>query len=327
MRTKYHIKTAFSIAFPKTVAYNFGGRYLMEQTRHFDSLASAVSSLFGSSVKITRTREVSGGDINESCCLTLSEGSRIFMKRNPGKKESFFAAEAEGLSAIASTQTIGTPKVLATGTDQGCPFLLLEFIRENTKIPGFWECFARRLAAMHQAGTEPFTKGGTYGFFRDNYIGASHQCNKAADSWIDFFRECRLTPQLKAAARYFEPEDLKKADRLLDRLESILTEPEYPSLLHGDLWAGNFITGNDGTAWLIDPAVYVGHREADLAMTELFGGFPPAFYDAYRKAAHLQPEYEKRRDLYNLYHLLNHLNLFGSSYLPSVKRVIRYYTG
>lgn len=298
----------------------------MEQAKHFHSLKSAVSFLFGSSVKITRTQEMSGGDINESCALTLSEGSRIFMKRNPGKKESFFTAEAQGLYAIASTKTIGTPKVLATGTDQGVPFLLLEFIRGNAKKPDYWECFARQLAAMHQTETDMFTGNGTYGFFQDNYIGAGHQCNGVKDSWIDFFRDCRLAPQLKLAAPYFELEDLKRADRLLCRLENILTEPEHPSLLHGDLWSGNFMTGNDGRAWLIDPAIYVGHREADLAMTELFGGFPTAFYYAYKEAWNLQPEYEKRRDLYNLYHLLNHLNLFGSSYLSSVKRVIGYYS-
>ena len=108
-------------------------------------------------------------------------------------------------------------------------------------------------------------------------------------------------------------------------MDELLVEPEQPSLLHGDLWSGNVITGNDGKAWLIDPAVYVGHAEADLAMTELFGGFPPAFYDAYKEAAKLQPGYAKRRDLYNLYHLLNHLNMFGRSYYPSVMRIVNSY--
>lgn len=299
----------------------------MEQLKQFYSLNFAVSSIFGNNVKIVRTQEMFGGDINKSYALTLSDGSFIFMKQNPGKTESFFTAEAEGLWAIAATKTIGTPKVLATGTDQGCPFLLLEFIRGNTKKPNYWECFARQLASMHQAKTDMFTGSGIFGFFQDNYIGAGHQCNRVMDSWIDFFRDCRLKPQIKAATPYFELKDLKRADRLLCRLENILTEPERPSLLHGDLWSGNFITGNDGMAWLIDPAVYVGHREADLAMTELFGGFPSPFYNSYKEAWDLQPEYEKRRDLYNLYHLLNHLNLFGSSYLPSVKRVIHYYSG
>ncbi len=112
---------------------------------------------------------------------------------------------------------------------------------------------------------------------------------------------------------------------LLEHTDSILTEPEFPSLLHGDLWAGNVMTGNDGRVWLIDPAAYVGHAEADLAMTELFGGFPQAFYRAYQEALPLQPGYDGRRDFYNLYHLLNHLNLFGVSYLSPVRNVIRKY--
>ena len=142
------------------------------------------------------------------------------------------------------------------------------------------------------------------------------------DSWIGFFRDCRLAPQFQDADRYFDREDRKKILRLLDHLDEILVEPQKPSLLHGDLWAGNVITGNDGRAWLIDPAVSVGHAEADIAMTELFGGFPSVFYDAYKAAAPMQPGYERRRDVYNLYHLLNHLNMFGRTYLPEVKYVM-----
>ena len=118
---------------------------------------------------------------------------------------------------------------------------------------------------------------------------------------------------------------MKSTARLLDHLNDILVEPEYPSLLHGDLWSGNVITGNDGSAWLIDPAVYVGHAEADLAMTELFGGFSPAFYDAYKEAVSMPPGYGCRRDIYNLYHMLNHLNMFGRAYLSGVKRMIGHF--
>ena len=149
--------------------------------------------------------------------------------------------------------------------------------------------------------------------------------NTAYDSWIDFFRECRLKPQFESAAPYFDQSDQKKISRILERADRILIEPEHPSLLHGDLWSGNVIAGNDGRAWLIDPAVYVGHAEADIAMTELFGGFSPSFYGAYCEAAPMQPGYHRRRNLYNLYHLLNHLNLFGQAYLSSVKHIINEY--
>lgn len=247
---------------------------------------------------------------------------------NTKKNAPFFAAEAMGLSAIAQTGAVRTPRILGSGTEEGRSgraFLLLEFIDSTGCIPTYWETLARQLAAMHRAETADYVDGGSYGFVCDNYIGARSQVNTAHDSWAAFFRDCRLEPQFRHAARFFSVLELRKITRLLDHIDEILVEPERPSLLHGDLWSGNVITGNDGRAWLIDPAVYVGHAEADLAMTELFGGFAPVFYDAYKECAPLQPDYDRRRDLYNLYHLLNHLNMFGRSYFSSVKRVVEEY--
>lgn len=292
---------------------------------HFTSLESAIHSLFGEGTGIERRTPISGGDINEAYGLTLTGGRRIFMKSNTKENLSFFTAEAAGLDAIARTKAIGTPRILGVGTDReggGCSFLLLEFISGRSRSRNYWEDFAGQLAAMHRAPTAGLVPDGKYGFGCDNYIGRRRQINTAHDSWINFFRECRLEPQFQDAARYFDREDRKKIGRFLDHIDEILVEPEYPSLLHGDLWSGNVITGNDGRAWLIDPAVYVGHAEADIAMTELFGGFPGSFYTAYRRAAPLQPGYERRRDVYNLYHLLNHLNMFGRGYLPEVLRIV-----
>ena len=155
---------------------------------------------------------------------------------------------------------------------------------------------------------------------------AGEQENTPEHSWIIFFRNHRLIPQFKKAEVWFDSSDRKRISRLLDNLEDDLQEPDFPSLLHGDLWSGNYITGKDGEAWLIDPAVYVGHAEADLAMTELFGGFPQRFYGAYNEVNPIDPGFRDRRDLYNLYHLLNHLNLFGGSYLEPVKQILRVYT-
>ncbi len=296
---------------------------------HFDSLEGALHALFGESTKIIKKERIAGGDINEACGLDLSDGSRIFMKYNAKRNLSFFTAEAAGLSAIAKTGVMGTPRILCSGTDQedgGCSFLLMEFITGGKAVKNYWETFARELAAMHKAGTAGLVSGGNYGFAKDNYIGAGKQSNTACDSFVDFFREYRLKPQFKRAAAYFDERDSEKIAALLEHLGDILVEPEHPSLLHGDLWAGNVIRGNDGKAWLIDPAVYVGHAEADLAMTELFGGFPAAFYSAYKEAAPLQSGYENRRDLYNLYHLLNHLNLFGRGYLSSVRGIVERYS-
>lgn len=297
----------------------------MPTPQHFIFLQDAIGSLFGEGAKIESASRISGGDINEAYSLTLTGGKVIFMKSNTKENLSLFTAEAAGLEAITRTKAIGTPHILGIGTDGnrgGFSFLLLEFISSKNRNKNYWENFARQLADMHRASAAGFVSKGKYGFDSDNYIGRHGQINTGYDSWTGFFRDCRLEPQFQDASRYFDREDWKRIVRLLDHMDELLVEPEYPSLLHGDLWGGNVITGNDGAAWLIDPAVYVGHAEADLAMTELFGGFPPVFYDAYKEVAPLQPGYERRRDVYNLYHLLNHLNLFGRMYLSEVKRMI-----
>lgn len=295
--------------------------------QHFTSIESAISSLFGNSIKIAHTGSIAGGDINDAYGLTLSDGTRVFMKSNKKENASFFAAEAAGLAAIAQTKAIGAPHILGCGTDEKShsSFLLLEFVSGKSRIKNYWETFAHELADMHKANTDDFAENGKYGFISDNYIGARKQINMAHDSFILFFKECRLKPQFRDAKNYFDMADLKRIEKLLDKLDDILVEPRQPSLLHGDLWSGNFITGNDGKAWIIDPAVYVGNAEADIAMTELFGGYPQAFYDAYKESGLLQPEYESRRDLYNLYHLLNHLNMFGYSYLSAARRIVGKY--
>ena len=203
----------------------------------------------------------------------------------------------------------------------------MEYLEAAPKQADFWEVFGRELCAMHRADPAKWTPGGRYGFLHDNYIGAGEQNNTVKDSWIAFFRDCRLAVQFKQAERYFSAQDLRAMERLLSNLDRYLFEPAHPSLLHGDLWGGNFVTGPDGHAALIDPAVYVGCAEADLAMTELFGGFAPAFYDSYREAGGIDAGYADRRDLYNLYHLLNHLNLFGESYRGEVLRIVRRYAG
>ncbi len=294
--------------------------------QQFTSLSDALCSLFGEGTKIEQTIRISGGDINEAYGLVLTGGKRIFVKCNTKSNASLFMAEAEGLGAIARTETIGTPQILGLGTDEdrgGYSFLLLEFVSGRNRSADYWEDFARQLSDMHHASTIGLVSNGKYGFDCDNYIGRRGQINAGHDSWTSFFRDCRLEPQFRDAERYFEKEDWTRINRLLEHLDEILIEPESPSLLHGDLWGGNVITGNDGRAWLIDPAVYVGHAEADLAMTELFGGFPRTFYDAYQEAAPLQPGYEHRRDVYNLYHLLNHLNMFGRMYLSEVRSILR----
>lgn len=301
---------------------------IQTETPHFTSLKKALASLFGDNARIAEQRQVFGGDINLAYQLALTDGTQIFMKKNAKENVEFFIAETAGIAAIAQTDTISTPRILCTGTEErqgGYSFLLMDLIASKSRVQDYWEIFARELAAMHQAPTKNLISEGSYGFFQDNFIGAGKQINTPRDSWVAFFRDCRLSPQFRRAEGYFDKTDLQKIIRLLDRLEDFLIEPERPSLLHGDLWSGNVIAGGNGRAWLIDPAAYVGHAEADLAMTELFGGFPHNFYAAHKESAPLQPGYESRRSLYNLYHLLNHLNLFGRSYLSSVRNTLAQY--
>lgn len=297
---------------------------------YYTSLASALVTLFGNSVAIAQTDRLSGGDINKAYGLTLNTGDHIFMKANAKQNASIFTAEAEEISAISATKTIGTPEILCTGTDNGedagYSFILERYVESSEPVGDYWSNLGRELAEMHKADTQKFSDK-KFGFIRDNFIGLSEQKNSPKDSWVQFFRENRLLQQFKKAEKYFEESDAAFITKLLDHLEDYIVEPEKPSLLHGDLWYGNILCSSKGKAILIDPASYVGHAEADLAMTELFGNFPQEFYAAYKEVFPMQDGYESRRDLYNLYHLLNHLNTFGSDYLLPVKSIIAEYTG
>lgn len=305
-----------------------------ETGKTFCSLEETVKSVYGEQVSIVRADRVYGGDINDAYRLPLSSGDCIFVKTNSIGNAGFFRAEANGLEALRETGTIGIPQILGMGTDEqrGVSFLALEYIESALRTGSYWETFGRELAMMHRAECRPFTgqenREGKYGFSEDNYIGASPQKNRPGQKWADFYRECRLLPQITMAQRYLDLSLRKQADWLLEHLDSYLREPEFPSLLHGDLWGGNVLCGSDGKAWLIDPAVYVGDFEADLAMTRLFGSLPDAFYRAYHEINPVDRKgYSERRGLYDLYHLLNHLNLFGSGYLGSVAEIIRRYAG
>lgn len=293
-------------------------------------LEEVISTLFGENQRIVNRHPMYGGDINEAYRLSLSDGSAVFIKCNTLKNLPFFEAESKGLTALQKTGTIGVPKVLGIGADreQGISFLLMVYLEAAQKVRGYWEVFGRELAKLHRADCHEFAaaeRNLLFGFRTDNYIGASLQINTPKESWITFFRECRLLPQFKMAEGYFDSNMRRQCTKLLDHLDSYLTEPEFPSLIHGDLWSGNSVCGPDGKAWILDPAAYVGHFEAELAMTELFGGYPDSFYGAYREMNPIDSGYQDRRDLYNLYHLLNHLNLFGGSYLNSVQRILKKY--
>lgn len=260
-----------------------------------------------------------GGCIHRALELRAGSG-RYFLKLNAAAALPMFEAEADGLAALAACDAFRVPRVLGCGATDEDAFLLLEHL-ELRPLAGAEDGrrFAEALVELHRHTGEQF------GWGQDNFIGSNPQRNGHHRNWAQFFVGCRLLPQLDLARAGGHGEALgREAAQLLDRVPVLFLDYRpQPSLLHGDLWSGNAAIDAEGRPVLFDPAVYRGDREADLAMTELFGGFPPAFYAAYRAAWPLAEGYETRRTLYNLYHILNHLNLFGRSYLGQAQRMIR----
>lgn len=309
----------------------------MEQNgsqKFFYSLEELINDAFGQDVSIIRMDRVPGGDINNAYRLSLSNGESLFVKTNSASNLDSFLTESGGLCALRSLKKIGVPEVLGAGTDEqrGISFLALEYIESSPQTPSYWETFGHQLAELHRtdclAYVDSERSGARFGFYEDNYIGATPQKNHPKKTWVEFYRECRLLPQITMAEKYFDITVRKKADWLLEHLDLYLREPEFPSLLHGDLWSGNMMCGKVGIPWIIDPAAYVGDFEADLAMTQMFGSLPERFYAAYNEVNPIDKTgYARRRHLYDLYQLLNHLNIFGSMYLGSVVDVINMYAG
>jgi fructosamine-3-kinase len=258
-----------------------------------------------------------GGCINDARLLSTHHGPRLFLKQNRGQPADLFAREAEGLREMAAVSGAPrVPQVLLEDAD----FLLLEYLASAPRHVRFWELFGAELATLH-LHTAP-----QFGFYADNYIGATPQPNPWASDGHDFFARERLRYQAELARRngLLPAESERQIERLCLRLRELIP-PQPASLLHGDLWSGNIHPGPEGKACLIDPACYYGWAEADLAMANLFGSLPEAFYAAYESVRPLEPGYRGRFDLYNLYHLLNHLNLFGTGYLPQAQAVLRKY--
>ena len=260
---------------------------------------------------------VSGGDISAAWRLDVHDGA-LFLKTGPSSAAEMFAAEAEGLAEIARTGTIAVPQLLASGQAGTGVFLALEWLDLERAEAAAERRLGEQLANLHRSTASRF------GWQRDNTIGLTPQINSWNEDWVDFFRNHRLAFQLALAAQNgFGGELQESGARLLKRLP-VYFEQEQPaaSLLHGDLWAGNWACCK-GRPVIFDPAVYYGDRETDLAMTRLFGGFGRNFYAAYEAAWPLRDGYLERQHLYQLYHVLNHLNLFGSAYLGGALELIK----
>jgi fructosamine-3-kinase len=262
------------------------------------------------------SRALGGGCINSAMVLE-SDDRKYFVKANAPDQLDMFAAEADGLAELAAAQAVRVPQPICFGAASDAAYLVLEYIDFGDGVAAAAQ-LGRELAQQHRR-TAP-----TFGWHRDNTIGSTPQINTSSASWVDFWRTQRLGFQLDLAARRHGSRALQQnGQRLLERLDAFFGHyAPVPSLLHGDLWGGNHGATRDGEPVIFDPAVYYGDREADIAMTELFGGFGARFYAAYREAWPLDDGYGVRKTLYNLYHVLNHFNLFGGGYGAQAQRMI-----
>ncbi len=280
-------------------------------------VASAISDATRRPFSIRSASPVGGGSINEAFRLEGTDGTRYFIKLNDAKHHAMFVAEAAGLDAIAATDTLRVPRVIAHGIAGKQSYLVLEHLELSAR--GDAQQLGERLAALHRCTANQF------GFSQDNFIGTTAQPNTWTDDWVTFWREQRLGFQLRLATDNGYGGELQRlGEQLLATLPAFFEDyTPQPSLLHGDLWSGNHAFLTNGTPTIFDPAAYYGDRECDLAMTELFGGYPERFYTAYNAAWPLDVGYTSRRELYNLYHVLNHANLFGGNYVIQANQMIR----
>jgi fructosamine-3-kinase len=273
-------------------------------------LRSAIGSRLGA--PIVGARALEGGSINEAWAVTLADRRSVFVKANADAPADMFAAEVHGLGWLRAGLVgaeLRVPEVIASERE----YLVLELIELGPKRADFDELLGRGLASLHRSGA-----GLQLGLERDNYIGSVPQVNDSRPDWPSFYRDCRLAPMIERAGRLISSELRRRFERLYARLPELCGPAEPPARLHGDLWSGNLHCDPAGRPVLIDPAVYAGHREIDLAMMRLFGGFSERTFAAYVEAWPLADGWEQRVHLYQLYPLLVHVVLFGGGYVGSV---------
>ncbi|HEY9801438.1 MAG TPA: fructosamine kinase family protein [Leptolyngbyaceae cyanobacterium] len=274
-----------------------------------------ISRIIGEKFQTQQKRSLSGGCINQG--YAVSDGTlTYFVKLNQASQVAMFEAEALGLEQMLATNSIRVPKPICWGVAGNSGYIVLEWLEMGGGNSASWEEMGRRLAMMHKA-----TSAQGYGWDMNNTIGSTPQINTWTADWIQFYAKHRLGYQFQLARR--RGGNFPQQDELLAALPELLADHQVqPSLVHGDLWVGNAGCTVAGEPVIFDPATYFGDREVDIAMTELFGGFPAAFYKGYNQVFPLEADYEKRKTLYNLYHILNHFNLFGGGYASQANRMI-----
>ncbi len=274
----------------------------------FNKIILKLSDCLNCNLVLYNYRQIFGGSINTAFLINTNKG-KFFLKLNEKKIIKLFDYEVKGLKLISSTNTINVPKVIYFDDE----VLVLEFIESNKINKKIWSNFGYRLAELH------YNTSNSFGLDHNNYIGSLLQTNKFHDNWNDFFIDQRLKPQLNIGN--FSVKTHKLFEILFLELDNIFSVTK-PSLLHGDLWNGNFISTND-QVFIVDPALYYGNREMDIAMTKLFGGFEKEFYDAYNYHYPLDKYWQTRLEICNLYPLLVHANLFGGNYYNQIHSVLK----
>lgn len=281
----------------------------------WNQIAAHISQVTGVEFHPNHRRTVGGGSINQAYALS-NDDRAYFVKLNQSSQIAMFEAEARGLQQIYNSKTIRVPQPICWGVVERSAYIVLEWLDLGYGDHQAWEDMGRNLAAMHQV-----TSNNGFGWDQNNTIGSTPQINTWTENWVEFFTEHRLGYQFRLANR--RGGQFPKQDRLLATIPEILKgHNPVPSLVHGDLWTGNAAVTKYGEPVILDPATYFGDREVDLAMSELFGSFPPNFYSAYNAEFPLEPGYKRRKILYNLYHILNHFNLFGGSYEYQANQMI-----
>ncbi len=290
---------------------------MMDETL-LTSLSAALSRQLGVKIHINRTVSIAGGDINDTYRLESNEGPWFLKMNNARKYPAMFAKEYDGLQTLVKTNTIQVPQPLLYGTAGQYAFLVTEFISKSVPVSDFWENFAASLTQLHRQTSA------TFGYHTSNYIGNLKQYNTAYSTWPVFYAMNRLLPLAKEAydRQKMDKGTVKQLEQLCRRLPDIFPA-EPPALLHGDLWSGNFMVGSNGKACIYDPAVYYGHREIDLAMARLFGGFDTRFHYAYQAIYPLTHGWQSRIGICQLYPLLVHYVIFGGSYFNDIKEVLQ----
>ncbi len=287
---------------------------------HQQLIHALFKKLLGPNEHLEKTLPLGGGCINDVYRLHSSKASYVLKLNTRSKYPDMFKLECQGLHELAESQTLGVPKVIACGDFEDQQYLLMEYITSNRADKNFWILFAQDLADLHRV------HGTNHGLMNNNYIGSLAQINTPSNDWISFFISNRLWPLIRIAVE----RDVIPV-RLVKRLEQLFVHvPEIlingpPSLLHGDLWTGNILCGPDQKAVVIDPAVYYGHREIEIAYTGLFGGFDPLFYKVYQESYPMEKGYEERFKIYNLYPLFVHVLLFGPAYLKPIEETLDHF--